>query len=91
MKNNQALNMTLLCFDPIHYPKNEGVMRRIHYGGSTESFPVENCAVYNEDGSVSLKYYNPTAKKVELRYRLHNYQHSKSEYRKDPDFTVKIS
>ncbi len=21
MKNNQALNMTLLCFDPIHYPK----------------------------------------------------------------------
>ena len=86
MKNNQALNMTLLCFDPIHYPKNEGVMRRIHYGGSEETFPVENCAVYNEDGSVSLKYYNPTAKKVELRYRLHNYQHSKSEYRKDPDF-----
>ena len=85
MKNNQSQNMHLFCFDPI-YPKNEGFMKRVNYGGGGEEFQVESGAVYNENGTVSLSYYNPKALKVEVRYRKHNYKFAKSEYRKDPDF-----
>lgn len=89
MKANQSHNAHFLCFDGINFPQDEGVMKMIHYGGGGDPFEVEDCAVYNENGTVSLKYYNPKVKKVEVRYRKHNYKFSSPEYRKDRDFYSK--
>lgn len=64
-------------------------MKMIHYGGSDELFNVEDGACYNEDGTVSLSYFAPNAKKVQIKYRLHNYKNSKPEYRQDKKFYSK--
>lgn len=86
---NQANNMHLLSFDPVNYPQDDKGLRMIKYDGNDTPFVAENCAVYNEDGTATLKYYAPKAKQVQLRYRLHNYKFSDPEYRKDPSFYSK--
>ena len=84
--SNQANNMHFLCFDPVNYLQDGNGPRMIHYGGDDTPFVAENCAVYNDDGTVTLKYYAPKAKSLKVRYRLHNYKRSQPEFRKDPKF-----
>lgn len=73
----------LLQFKPSRY------MKMIHYGGSEELFHVEDGASYHEDGSVTLSYFAPNAKLVQVRYRLHNYKNSKPEYGREKGFYEK--
>mgnify|MGYP002232929925 CR=1 FL=1 len=42
MRFNQSQNMHLLCFDPLYYPKENGAMRRIRYGGGEEKLKMES-------------------------------------------------
>ncbi len=69
--------------------KPEKYMRMIHYGGNDELFEVESGAVYNEDGTVTVSYFAPNAKLVQIKYRLHNYKYSSPKYRKDRKFYSK--
>ena len=89
MSNKQSKNMHLLCFDPIFYPLENGHMKMVHYGDGEELIKMESGVIYNEDGTATLSYFNPKAKKVEIRYRKHNYKFAKPEFRKDPDFYSK--
>jgi len=88
MSKLQSQNMHFLCFDPI-YDYKDGTNRMIRYNGTTEGQKMENAVVYNEDGTATVTYHNPTAKKVEVRYRKHNYMYSQPEFRQDPDFYKK--
>ncbi|MBR0230349.1 MAG: hypothetical protein IJL94_03065, partial [Erysipelotrichaceae bacterium] len=67
-------------FGPARY------MRMVHYAGDDELFETVDGVIYNDDGTATLEYYAPDAKKVQARYRLHNYRNSSPEYRKDPAF-----
>lgn len=73
----------LLEFKPSRY------MKLIHYGGSKELFQVEDGAIYHEDGTVTLSYFAPNAKLVQVRYRLHNYKQAKPDYRYEKGFYEK--
>jgi len=80
--NQDVINgkTALLEFKPSRY------MKMIHYGGCPELFNVEDGASYNEDGTVTLSYFAPNAKVVQVRYRLHNYKNAKAEYRREKGF-----
>ncbi len=64
-------------------------MKMIHYGGSEEAFAVEDGAIYHEDGTVTLRYFAPNAKLVQVKYRLHNYTRSHPEQRNCKGFSEK--
>lgn len=83
--HNQSLISHLLCYDPV-YPKNQGEMHLIAYGGSEELFEGEAGIRYLDDGRVRLSYYGPKAGKVTVRYNAHDYQNSREEDRLDPEF-----
>ncbi len=93
MKFNQ--NMHFFAFDPI-YPR-VGSIPAPAVNLSDEKpqkeetiyYPIEGGVTYNEDGTATLRYFNPKAKEVSLRYRLHNYLKSQPEFRQDPDFYAK--
>ena len=89
MRFNQSQNMHLLCFDPLYYPKENGAMRRIRYGGGEEKLKMESGVMYNEDGSATLTLIQPQATRVEVRYRRHNYKLARPEFRHDPQFYAK--
>ena len=89
MRFNQSQNMHLLCFDPLYYPKENGAMRRIRYGGGEEKLKMESGVMYNEDGSATLTLIQPQAARVEVRYRRHNYKLARPEFRHDPQFYAK--
>ncbi len=101
-KYNQSQNMHFFNFDPVFPPKEDLVQPKDgkvsvpnvypadpKEGEKVKTMVLDDGAHYNEDGSVTLTFFNPKAKEVSVRYRLHNYKKSDPEYRLDPDFYAK--
>jgi len=85
-KYNEELNKGTGLFQKL---KPTRYMRMIHYGGDNIPFNLVDGVNYNDDKTVTLEYFAPNAKLVQVKYRLHNYLNSSPEYRKDPKFYSK--
>ena len=83
---NEELNQGKGMFKEL---KPTRYMKMINYGGSDVPFNIVDGANYNDDKTVTLEYFDPNAKLVQIKYRQHNYMNSSPEYRKDPKFYSK--
>lgn len=52
MKTNRSHNAHFLCFDGLNPLQDKHGIKTIHFGGGWEPFRGEDCAVYNEGGTV---------------------------------------